>query len=250
MQSSTAKLIELFGNQLTPASEMKPGRFAAFKRIASQQGHFVPSDVTAQYGIYFSVPEDIKEELATAEDLYREATEAQRATLDDLLERYPGKSAFQALMDALWTDSRGETTSAFELTALLYDEINAAGQECRNNAHAVIAGTPTELLSVDSETLNTYRAVFKVAARCAFDNSLSEYRVALDGSEMVNPSIHVGNGLMWGLRKEQGEVIAAHPDKADLLSTAMSRSKRMLHASELELVASGMQPVPLVEGLL
>lgn len=253
MQSATAQLLEMFGEHLKPGDEAAPGRFAAFKVTSWKYRRFVPNGLRGEYGHGLKACTDDGStiELKTAEDLYREASEEQRLSFDAVLERHPREDTFHNLLQALWTDSQGETEHAFDLLVLLYDEMVAVGKKCVKTADAIIKGTSTNILDYNSDEIRAYRALFKVTATCAFDARLNtEYCAGAGPTDSAVPLIHDGLGTMWGLQREHGEVVTAHPDKADLISTAMKKAVRKLDAAELELIAAGTQSVPLIEGAL
>ena len=246
-------ILALSSGQLTQANSVGTGRMAAFARIVDKYGQFLVDEDRPSWER--AVPSEGRAEVAM--DLYREANEEQRTAIDDLMKRRPNFRTYSALMEALLRDSENKTRGAFDRVVSFYDDISAiAGIEGERKVFETCERqrATTDVATGDKQT-KAYSLVLAVTTMCAFnlkDYPWLLYYVTHEYSALTAPlpSVVLFQGTVYTLRPEYANVIKEHPEQVPAIASAMKRSQRMLGADELVLVASGDQPVSLVEGML
>lgn len=233
MNDSTAQLFAMFSDKLLQASDLDEGRFAEFSKIARS------------YGTHADVI------------LYRDVTEEQRQTVDKFMQRHPNRDSYKAVINSLYGEHDGTAKGVFDLLVLVYDEISTiVGPEGERLIQETILAMPEECLSLRGQELDVMQAAIAFTIYCVVDSRTPQpskhayLTAALGLNTATNPQVHAGNGLLVSVYPEYAWLIENYPERAMEIVHAVKASPHKLKFSELELVASGEQPVALVEGLL
>lgn len=233
MNDSTAKLFAMFSDKFLKASDLDEGRLAEFSKIARSYG--TQADVI----------------------LYRDVTEEQRNAVDKFMQRHPNRDSYKAVINSLRSEHDGTAKGVFDLLVLVYDEISTiVGPEGERFIQETILAMPEECLSLRGQELDVMQAVIAFTIYCVVDSKTpqpSKHMYLTDSigpNTATNPHVHAGKGLLVSLHPEYSWLIEAYPQRSIEIVHAVKASPRKLKFSELELVASGEQPVALVEGLL
>lgn len=256
---STARLLAMFGGSLSIADGLEPGRIAGFKNLARDYGLFIKRDdefwAQTDKDHYKGTP-------AQAVELYRGVTDDERLAIDSLMERFPSKRTYCALMEAALNDATEQTTHSLEFILKFYPSISEiAGTAGEENAFAALLALPDDALTLEGEELEKYTFLVGVAARFAYGAEFVNLHKYIDfygqidkgrsaEERLSNPDMHIGEGAVGFLYPEYASFIADNRDSFPTIFKAMSNSSRVLEVSTLRKIASGEQPLPLVEGLL
>lgn len=233
LNDSSTELFKLFQDQLLQASDLddESGRFAEFAKMARRYGGGVIQ--------------------------YRDATDEQRNHVDKIIRDCPNRSGFRAAVNALREETEGRATGLLELLSTIYGDIaRVVGESGQKAIYETLGILPKESFLLRGEDAQKLSSVTSLTILCANDEKLAHLAVggyltvSLQKNTAANPHVHYGNGLLAALKHEYAWLINNYPESAMLMIQAVTASPRVLTYAELELVASGDQPLGLVEGLL
>lgn len=233
MNESTARLFSMFSDKLLQASDLDEGRFAAFSKLANKFG--THSDVI----------------------LYRDATEEQRQGIDAVTQQCPNRTAYKAITNGLYMERLGNANGLFDLLVLMYGNIaSVVGAEGEPLIYQTVLAMPDECMTLRGDELEAMQAAIALTVHCVVESKQSQpwkKQYLMDShsdNSALHPQVHYGDGLLVSLRPEYPWLIETYPERAMALVNAIKVSPRNLDYGDLELVAAGVQPVALVEGML